>query len=399
MKNISGTQGIEHLPKNWKKNMFKIIKKYSKDKNPQKIIIASGGTGGHIFPAQSVAEILSNRYLMIWMTDKRGYTFLTKDSKYMKYIFKTHKLLSGPLQGKIKDKLYSLIKTALGVVQATYYVMYYKPAMVIGFGGYASIPMLVAAMLFSVPIVLHEQNAVLGQVNRIFIRFAKCLISGFPAVQKLENKYSTKVTFLGNPIRNNVWEEGQKRKDKVQHNEIKLLIIGGSQGAQIFCDKIPEAIQKLPDKLQRRLVIKQQILLHSGDDVAAKYKNTCVKKIEISPFFNNIGELMHNSDLIIARAGASTIAEIEYFKLPALLIPFAAAKDNHQYYNARYLEEKGTALIIQEKDINSSVEDLIMILSMLLDKKQLKKMRDKANLYSNAQVASKIAVKINQLLM
>lgn len=390
---------MEHLPKSWKKKMFKIVKRYGK-KAQRNIIVASGGTGGHVFPAQSIVEILSKRYNTLWMTDKRGYQFISRFSSHQEYPQKCYILLSGPMQGTIKDKLLSLSKVAIGVLQAVYHMTKERPAAVLGFGGYVTVPAICAAILYNVPIVLHEQNAVLGQVNRLFIRFAKLVILSFPNTRLLDAKYQKKCVTLGNPIRHELWECAQNNIRLKKIVNIRILVIGGSQGAKIFDHIIPEAMSKLPLTLRKRLIIRQQVLTHNIDAVREKYKAANIICKDVSPFFTDIGHIMSDSDFVIGRAGASTIAELENFMLPALLIPLATSKDNHQYFNALYLVDRQAAAMIEEKKLLSDNTTLPALLEELLDDHKLATMRKNAqSTHTTQHAASSIAVKINQLLM
>lgn len=393
-------QGLEHLPQGWRRKMHKIVRKYGKDSSVRRsIIIASGGTGGHIFPAQALAEILTNRYNMIWVTDKRGSHFLLMDPEHMCYVSEYHTLLSGPMQGGVKGRLYSLFKITCGTLQAMYHILRCKPIAVIGFGGYATVPVICAAIFCRTTIILHEQNAILGLVNRVFARFAALIMLGFPNTQKLDKKYAKNAIVLGNPIRRKVWEYGQyASSNRRVASQLKLLILGGSQGARILCDKVPEAIALLPDSLRKRLIIKQQALAHNVHEMQLRYKTMDVQDVQVVPFFNNIGEVMRDCDAVIGRAGASTIAELEYFGIPSLLVPLALAKDNHQYFNARYLVDKGVATMLEEHQMND-IGTLTSAIADLLDEKKLKDMRERSQLALRHNTAGKIAVKINQLFM
>jgi UDP-N-acetylglucosamine--N-acetylmuramyl-(pentapeptide) pyrophosphoryl-undecaprenol N-acetylglucosamine transferase len=440
----SKESNLEHLklPRNWERKITNIVKKYGKQGKRPNIVIATGGTGGHIFPAQAVAQILSNRYNIIWLTDSRGAEIMRKhcvnvgqepgklnndvdanfavqkearaESTTQQAKPCVHTLLSGPMHGRFANKLKSLSKVLLGTVQGAYYMLRYRPILTLGFGGYASTPTLLASLVKFVPIVLHEQNAVMGQVNRIFAGLSKLIILSFPETQMVNAKHSNKHAVLGNPVRPEVWAEGQKRcNNKENPDEIKLLIIGGSQGADFFCDVVPEAIAKLPEMIRCKFVIQHQVSENRAEEVRAKYMNAKVKMVETQPFFMDIGSRMHNADLVIARSGASTVSDIACMRVPAIFIPLASSKDNHQYHNAQLLADSGMAIVVEEKDIDiknigmngnkeedsEEHQDLAKVLKSILVDGELQKMRKKAREKQTLHAASRIAVRVNQLLM
>jgi len=297
------------------------------------IAMAAGGTGGHFFPAQALAEeLLEHGYKPLLICDQRTNEFLRGGLaisnalnflKLIPVVFRLARLF--------KDK---------GVVA------------VVGFGGYPSFPALMAALRLRIPIYTHEQNAVVGRVNRTFLPFASKLFLSFPHTTKLPAKHAHKSIVVGNLVRKSVLSFSQNKI--ADHNSFNILVIGGSQGAKIFSDVVPFSIKLLPEELQTRLKIHQQARNNLVMETKRLYKAT-KSQVEVRGFFENIGELMANADLIICRSGASTVTEIAIMGKPAIFIPLKIATDNHQYYNAKLLSDAGGAIIIDESSLTAEL--------------------------------------------
>lgn len=407
------------------KNNFlkKTIKKNTKTENvenniiikkKQTIIITAGGTGGHVFPAHTIAKILSNGYNILFCIDCRGHNFLLQlndfnnDAKTNANDAKAYTIIlipSSNLDGTLNQKVLSLWKLLFGTLKAIYHCARTNPKLVVGFGGYATIPCILAGYIFKIPIVLHEQNTVLGRVNDFFIKIAKLVILSFPNVLKLNyTKYRDKIVNIGNPIRKEIAEYKNNKKfvddrnaksNDTKNNLIKILIIGGSQGAGLF-NKIPAYINLLPQIIKNKLIVNHQVRKESMDFVINEYKNYDIKEYNVSTFFKNIANLMNDADLIISRAGALSVSEIEHFGKPAIFIPYALAKDNHQYYNAKYLEDNNSAIIITESEFE---KNFFTTLKDLLVNNALEKITINAKKNKKNNAASVIAVKINQLIL
>lgn len=319
------------------------------------IVLAAGGTGGHIFPAQAVCGILlKKKYNPLLICDDRTDQFLQKPlSEITRY-----KTLSRKYSGSIFSKLTALILTLISTFLVTFRFIKTRPKLVIGFGGYPSFPTLLAATVLRIPFIIHEQNAVLGRVNRIFARFAKKVFLTFPNT-KFAHKNNSIVT--GNFVRPEILsaKSSPKKADKIY-----ILVIGGSQGAQIFSEVIPHTICNLPKSLQKKLAITQQARPNLLDSTKLFYKKSTAK-VEIKDFFLNIGELLKQADLVICRAGASTIAELIELGKPAILIPYRHAMDNHQYFNAKYLVDNGAAIMIEESHLTTQKlgEEILRLLN------------------------------------
>ncbi len=329
-------------------------------KNNQKqcILLATGGTGGHIFPALALKDALEkNGYKVKVTADARFAKFHPFDDDNI-FIPSANFVNRSPL--KILTSLFTLFK---GFVKALLLIHKEQPKIVIGFGGYVSYPTMLAAIILGKEIILHEANTVIGKVNRILLWRAKYLTTGFPVTKGVKAKYQDKVVYTGNPVRPEILASSLKKKTH-SDDKLSILIIGGSQGAKIFSKIIPEVIVNLPQAIKSKLHIYQQVKEEDIDLIKAKYAKENIA-CEIKSFFNDMNKQLAQADLMISRAGASTIAELIAFKLPAIFIPYPSATDNHQYYNAEEIVNAGGGWVVKE-DANSPAQLLQII--KLIDK-------------------------------
>lgn len=308
-----------------------------------RIALSTGGTGGHVFPAICLAEELIKRgYHVSWCTDQRGEKyFKSEDAKHSgKLIFYIAK--GSGVIGAIKQ-LVTIFTSTIKVLKS---FISYKPDLVVGFGGYTTAPVVMAAKLLRIPIVLHEQNAVLGKVNRWMARYAKAMALGFEQTQRIPPQLKT--VYVGNPVRTDIMQVREKKYPAIEER-LKVLITGGSQGAALFSRVIPEAIALLPKSLQSRIEITQQARKELLEATQLAYQKLNVPAI-VQPFFNNMADLYAESHLVICRSGAMTVAEICVAHRPAIFVPLAIAMDNHQYFNAGELTNIGAGWLIKEKE-------------------------------------------------
>lgn len=308
-----------------------------------KVLLAAGGTGGHMFPAQSLAEILKAKgWDVALMTDARG----QKHSGRIPADPIVEVQAASISPRKPVQALKGVLKLAKGVTQAKTFIREWKPNIVVGFGGYPAFPAMRAAQSLGLPTILHEQNAVLGRVNRVFAAKATHVVSGFDVLEKVSPK--AKVKSLGNPMRTQIMD-AVPESYTLPTKTINLLIVGGSLGSAIIGDIVPEAISRLPADMRARLNVVQQTredgLLYALETYdAAGVPALC------HTFFSDIETHLAKAHYIIARAGASSVSEIALMGKPSLLIPLAIAMDDHQTVNARSLERHGAADILPESD-------------------------------------------------
>ena len=362
------------------------------------IAIAAGGTGGHIFPAQAICELLNKRYYILWFTDQKGQKFMKPIDDCKVVILPVTSIAT--TRGDEIQFVYGLARLAISIVKAMYTLTKNKVKLVVGFGGYPAAPVLCAAFILRIPTVIHEQNAIMGRVNRFFSKPASSVMTSF---EKTIHAPSNAV-YVGNPIRQSIAKIAEiklgETKNTGAFNPIRILVIGGSQGSALLSSLVPSAIAKLPEELKTKIYVTQQTRPELIDVTRKSYPK--IAELVIASFFDDIGEKMASSDIIIARAGATTIAELSYLRKPAILIPLVSAKDNHQYYNAKYLADQGGAIILEEKDkgeekalnpeiLAKLIEDMINNLPEWASK--AKKTMPSTNALAN------MVTKINQIIM
>ncbi|MDC0073257.1 undecaprenyldiphospho-muramoylpentapeptide beta-N-acetylglucosaminyltransferase [Alphaproteobacteria bacterium] len=312
--------------------------------NKANIFLATGGTGGHIYPAEALArELLDRGYKPILITDKRGSLFHCRDKFIKNYI-----IMAGNFSNKsFLRKLIEGFKIIFGILEARKLIKQFEPRLIIGFGGYSSLPTMIAGSRSGIITIIHEQNAVLGKVNKFLSSYVDWIALSFMQTKKIPKKLNKKCFMAGNPIRLSVLKNRKSYTVPKGSEKIKLLIIGGSQGANILSEIIPKAILNLPSLLRQKIEVTQQCRKEDLASVSDLYKNTEVDNKTFT-FIDNIGEVLSHSHLVISRSGASSIFEIASLGIPSILIPYKLSKDNHQFYNAKFLEDFGAAWIIDE---------------------------------------------------
>lgn len=307
------------------------------------LIIAAGGTGGHMFPAQSLAEVMLRRGWRVKLsTDARGarYTGGFPHSVTVEQIASATFARGGALA-----KLLVPFRVLGGVIGATLRMMRDKPDVVVGFGGYPTIPALGAAWVLRKPRMVHEQNGVLGRVNRIFSKRVDHVACGTWPTALPEGVEGVHV---GNPVRAAVLERAGAAYIAPGDYPMSVLVIGGSQGARILSDIVPPAIAALPMEVLRNLRVSHQARDEDGVRVSAFYAEHGISA-EVEPFFRDVPVRMSEAQLVISRSGASSVADISVIGRPSILIPYAAAAGDHQTANARGLVEAQAAILIPEK--------------------------------------------------
>lgn len=338
-----------------------------------KIVLAAGGTGGHIFPAEAVAKKLSKEgHSVILITDYRSKKYI-KDfaADEIKYI------RSGGTGGRFYNKIFAAINILIGVFQASSILKKIKPDVVVGFGGYPSFPTMQAATSIKVKTLIHEQNAVLGKVNSFLAPKVNVILTSFEKTEKIKEKDTAKVVFTGNPVRSQIFSVNNLPYPKLESNgSLHILVTGGSQGARLFSKIIPEAIVLLKDEVRASLRIDQQCRADDIESVRQIYKDAKVNA-ELATFFDDMPSRLAASHLVIARAGASTTSELLIAARPAILVPFKHARDDHQTLNAKALEEKNACIVIAED--NFTPETLAAKIEELFNNpRQLQDMSDSA---------------------
>jgi len=307
------------------------------------VVLAAGGTGGHVFPAEALAqELLSQGHRLALITDKRGTGYTGALGAIDTYNISGQGLTGKGIGGFIKGGL----ALAIGLWQARKLLEGLRPAAVVGFGGYASAPTVYAATQLGIPSVIHEQNAILGRANRLLARRVSRVCTSIDLAKPAPG--AAQVIRTGMPVRPTIAAvAGAPYDTPAAEGPFRILVLGGSQGAKVFSDVIPTAMKMLPESLRRRLEISHQCRAEELDRTHLAYHEAGVH-VQLRAFFDNVPELMAGAHLIIARSGASTVAEACVVGRPSLLIPYPHAADNHQAFNAAALAATGGAWTLRQ---------------------------------------------------
>jgi UDP-N-acetylglucosamine--N-acetylmuramyl-(pentapeptide) pyrophosphoryl-undecaprenol N-acetylglucosamine transferase len=315
----------------------------------QSIMLAAGGTGGHLFPAFALAEELNRRGVDVdLMTDMRGDRYGGGFPARAIYQVPSATLASRSPADVTKTTLY----LARGTRAAFAILGRVKPAAIVGFGGYPTYPPLVAARLRGIPTAIHEQNAVLGRANKMLAKRVTAIATSFERTKYLEGGSAAKAVLTGNPVRQAVLDAAARPYEApASDGIIRLLIFGGSQGARFFSDTVPLALFALPDHIRKRLRVVQQAREEDIERVSDAYSEANISA-EIAAFFVDLPARMTAAHLVIGRAGASTVAELTVIGRPSILVPLPHALDNDQLNNARRLAESGGAWCIEQRNLS-----------------------------------------------
>jgi UDP-N-acetylglucosamine--N-acetylmuramyl-(pentapeptide) pyrophosphoryl-undecaprenol N-acetylglucosamine transferase len=314
-------------------------------------VLAAGGTGGHMIPAHALAaELKSRGHGVLLITDERGARFPGLFENVPVHILPAGRLGGGPI-GWLKAA--SSVLKGRGEAKRLY--REHRPDVVVGFGGYPAFPSLLAATSLKIPTVIHEQNAVIGRVNRLLAGEAEAIGTAYDEIDRLKPRYAGKVVLVGNPVREEIARLGElpfPPFDEVA--PLKILVTGGSQGATILSQVVPEGLGILEPSLRRRLQVVQQCRPDDIERVRGHYAELGIPA-EVMTYIEDMAVKLADAHLMIGRAGASTIAELTAAGRPAILIPFAAATDDHQTANAREMVKAGGARAIGQANFTPDV--------------------------------------------
>lgn len=314
-------------------------------------VLAAGGTGGHLIPAHALAsELRSRGHGVLLITDERGARFPGLFEGVPVHILPAGRLGGGPV-GWLKAAG-SVVK---GRAQAKRLYRDHRPDAVVGFGGYPAFPSLLAASAMGIPTVLHEQNAVIGRVNRLLAGEAEAIGVAYDEIDRLKRKYRSKTALVGNPVREEIARLGEMPFPPFDDvAPLKILVTGGSQGATILSQVVPIGLGMLEPSLRRRLQVVQQCRPDDIERVRKHYAELGIPA-ELMTYIEDMAGKLADAHLVIGRAGASTIAELTDAGRPAILIPFAAATDDHQTANAREMVKAGGARAIRQENFTPEV--------------------------------------------
>lgn len=307
-------------------------------------VLAAGGTGGHMMPAHALAEeLLARGHRCALVTDDRGARIPGLFGNVQVHILPAGRLAGGPIGWLKAARAILTGRTMAGRLYETF-----RPSAVIGFGGYPAFPALLAARRAKIPTLVHEQNAVLGRVNRLVASRVDAIATAYETIDRLPAKAAHKVDLVGNPVRDEVLAIREQPFPPLDEEGVfRLLVTGGSQGASILSDVVPEGLALLPEHFRRRLQVTQQCRSEDIEQVRARYAALGIPA-ELATYMPDLPQRLAWSHLVIARAGASTIAELTAAGRPAILVPLPSATDDHQTANAREMAKAGGARAIAQ---------------------------------------------------
>ena len=348
-------------------------------------MIAAGGTGGHLFPAQALAEVLKARgWRVVLATDERAQA-LSDGFPAEKRIA----LASATIRGRNPLVIGRALLTILhGVIQARAALTLVDPAIVIGFGGYPSLPALLGALSQGRRTLIHEQNAVSGRANRLIAPHATAVACAFPTLLKARSRVQARAVVVGNPVRPEIRALANLAYEPPT-DEIRLLVTGGSQGARLLSELVPAAVAKLPEALRLRLRVQQQTRPESMDFARRTYADALVQA-EVAPFFRDMAGRLAAAHLVIGRSGASTVCELAVAGRPSILVPLKISFDDDQGQNASVLAEAGAAEIAREEDLSQPVLTSALM-ALLTNPRRLARMATAARRVAVPDAAERLA--------
>jgi len=309
------------------------------------VVLAAGGTGGHVFPAQALAEELLRRgHALALVTDQRGVEYGDALGR-----IETFRISAAGLGGGMIGKLRGLIALGAGFLQARRVLSKLRPGAVVGFGGYPTLPTMIAACRAGLPTLIHEQNAILGRANTFLAPRVSRIATSFASVAGIGDRDRKKSVHTGNPVRAAITELHDRPYQGPEGNELEIFVLGGSQGARVLSDVVPSALAALPDDARQRLRVVQQCRKEDIERVRSTYLDHDIQA-ELATFFDDVPDRLQAAHLVICRAGASTVAELVEVGRPAVLVPYRHATDDHQRANASALAEVGGGWLMVEDE-------------------------------------------------
>ncbi|OWU83965.1 UDP-diphospho-muramoylpentapeptide beta-N-acetylglucosaminyltransferase [Oceanicola sp. 22II-s10i] len=326
--------------------------------NAPLLIIAAGGTGGHMFPAQALAEVMLRRGWRVKLsTDARGARY----TGGFPHAVEIEQVSSATFaRGGVLAKVAVAPRIAGGVASMIWRMRRDRPRAVVGFGGYPAIPAMAAATALKLPRMIHEQNGVLGRVNQIFAKRVHCVACGTWPTEMPEG---VEGVHTGNPVRMSIFDKAGAPYIPPGDYPMSILVMGGSQGARILSDVVPGAVAAVPEDLRRNLRVSHQAREEDMDRVAHAYADAGIDA-DVQPFFHDVPRRMSEAQLVITRSGASTVADLTVIGRPSILVPLAASIRDEQTANARGLVEAGAAILMPERQFTEGnlAEQIALVL-------------------------------------
>ena len=355
-----------------------------------KVLVAIGGTGGHVFPGFHLANHLTeNNYSVKLITDKRGNKFLKKFKTDNVYI-----LPSSPIDHKNFFMIfYSFIKIIYSILRSLIFLIFNRPKIIFGMGGYASFPICFAAFMLKIKFIIYENNLIIGKANKYLLPFAYKIFVSYNELEGIPKKYNYKIVQIGNIIKKDIINF-IKKNDTQRLDKIKILVLGGSQAAKVFAEILPEIFDKCT-KNNIPIEVYQHCLALQNEKLISFYKNLKIV-FEIFNFADNLDYYFSKADLAITRSGSSMLAELTNANIPFISIPLPSSADNHQFKNAVFYQKKNYSFLIEEKDLKDKLFNKIKEFyhkNYILDK-----IRDSQRQYSDKNVYNNIDNVLKKIL-
>jgi len=357
----------------------------------KKIIFTAGGTGGHIFPAINLMKHFSKKgYEVILVTDKRGKDFIKGNSEFKSYIIKA----DTPTRKNFFKIFFTLFIILYSLIKSFIIIKKEKPNLVIGFGGYVSFPISYASKFFNLPLIIYENNLILGRANKYLLSIAKNIFLSKIIDKNFPEKYKKKILITGSILEKRIINYSQPTK-KNDNKNLSILILGGSQGAEIFGKIIPPVINIIKNNGYNTNIY-QQCTTNQKDSITNFYNKNNINNY-VFAFDKNIIKLISISDMAITRCGASTTAELVHTSTPFVAVPLPNSIDNHQYLNAIFYKENGCCWLLEQKNFNE--ENLTnLIMEIIKNKNKLENIRKNMKTHQIKNVYSVIENKIRELI-
>ena len=361
------------------------------NKKIKKIIIATGGTGGHVFPAYSLAKhFLENKINVEIISDKRGLKYL-QDYSDIKVVEITSSTI---FKKNIFQLLFSTLIIFYSIFRSFIFLLVNRPNLVFGMGGYSSFPVCIAAKILRIPFIIYENNLHIGKANRYLLPYAKKVFVSYKELEGIAEKYQKKICEIGNIIRKEILNFQVKSDSNQSDRKLKILILGGSQAAKVFAERLPEIFKECNES-KISLKIYQQCLPEQNQFLTSFYENLNID-FEIFNFSENILEYFSKVNLAITRSGSSMLAELLNAKIPFISVPLPTSADNHQLKNAIYYEKNEYSYLIEEQDLNIKLFKLIKKISE--NKSLLGRIKSKQRQHSDKSVYENIDQQINDII-
>ncbi len=355
-----------------------------------KILIATGGTGGHVFPAYSLAKYLMNKNFSVKLTtDIRGFNYL-KNYKNLNVKI----INSAPLARQNFFKIiFSILINIFSIIRSISFLILNRPSIIFGMGGYSSFPICIAAFFLRIKFIVYENNLIIGKANRYLLPFANKIFVSYKELEGIPSNYKKKIVEVGNIVREEIINKNPKNQER-EFDNLKILVLGGSQAAKIFAEKLPYIFKKL-NNLNLNLKIYQQCQKEQNEFLSKLYKDFNID-YEIFNFSDKISDFYLKTNLVITRSGASVLGELINIKTPFISIPLPTSSDNHQYKNAEFYKKKGYGFLLEERDIENRLYNLIH--SIFNDKMIIKKILSNQRQYSDKDIFKNLNNLIKNIL-